>query len=133
MRPEDIDILSNELHELDSHTRSSALVVGWLFMRALRRVSGQCDVESADIGEEHWDILAGLAMCLTGCRGPVESLSALGWYSMHLGVRHLRDPELFAELCNHLVSPPPAVVKAIVVLVDAALCSPSSLSDSDIS
>lgn len=121
------ELLIEELTNLDTESRDACTVVGWMLIRALRRVSGQTDAQFVDIGQAHWDIVAGVAISLVGCRGPVESLCSLGWYSMHLAGQHLsaaRDAFRFAAVRQALAGGVPDRIKAIVRGVDASLSSP---------
>ena len=119
--------LIEELTKLDAESRGACTVVGWMLIRALRRVSGQTDAQIVDIGQAHWDMVAGAAISLVGCGGPVESLCALAWYSISLSGQHLslaRDAYRFAKLRQALAGGIPDRIRAIARGVDASLSSP---------
>lgn len=111
-----------ELTDMDVETSGACLVAGWLLLRSLRRVSGQPGALGIDIAPGHWDIIAGLAIAFVGCQGAVESLCALGGYSMHLARQHRLFEVLRPHL--HLDSVVPDRIRAIVRAVSDSLDTP---------
>jgi hypothetical protein len=121
MTPEErMALLVEEFYREPHDAQKETVLLGICLAAAVRRVSGTGT--ALELSQPHWDVIAGAAMALSGCRGPVVVFAALEWYAVHVaGVHLFGDERKLMSLRHYLQREVPDRIKAIVRDVDGAL------------
>jgi hypothetical protein len=121
MTPEErIALLVEEFSRQPHQLKKETVILGICLAAAVRRVSGTGT--ALELSQPHWDLIAGAAMALSGCRGPVVVFAALEWYAVHVAGVHLFGNERKLMALRHaLQHEVPQRIKDIVRDVDGAL------------
>jgi hypothetical protein len=117
-------LLVQEFYQQPLRVQSETVLLGISLAAAVRRVSGTGT--TLELGPAHWDVIAGAAIALSGCRGPVELFSALICYSAKVSAAHLSwigDEDGSETVARVLSTATPQRVMDVVRAVTSALAA----------